>query len=225
MLGAPPRGRSHRKIAIHPLSFGRNQSSSGWPKVGSLMRLPRRGRGGGPELPGAPHVQQFICGGRHAGVLRCLPLRGSQTRPVKAILEICTMAQSSSHVSFACLHRCPTRSRSSRGDLLAQLWRSCPLALCAFASAPAPIGCIDRCHQLAVISSQSLPGRPNDYDIMSLGRSPSARSHIGSLFRLVVTGCRDQLAVISQSSARSHWLAVTLMGVLAPVLARTANTS
>ena len=26
MLGAPPFGRSNRKIAIHPLSFGRNQS-------------------------------------------------------------------------------------------------------------------------------------------------------------------------------------------------------
>ena len=26
VLGAPPLGRSNRKIAIHPLSFGRNQS-------------------------------------------------------------------------------------------------------------------------------------------------------------------------------------------------------
>ena len=34
------------------------------------------------------------------GVLRCLALRGSQTRPVKAIPEIYAMAQSSSHVSF-----------------------------------------------------------------------------------------------------------------------------
>ena len=96
-------------------------------------------------------------------------------------------------------------------------WRSCPLALSAGAvrwrCAPSPRRLLRsaasiRCHQLAVISSQSLPRRPKNYDIMSLGRSPSARSHIGSLFRLVVTGCRDQLAVISQSSARSHRLAV-----------------
>ena len=46
-----------------------------------------RGRGGGPELASGPHFQQFCSVSTDAGVLRCLALRGSQTRPVRAIPE------------------------------------------------------------------------------------------------------------------------------------------
>ena len=89
------------------------------------------------------------CAARRRGPLRPF-LRSAQWRSLHLMCRL------------PALHRCPTPSRSSRGDLLAQLsagavrWR-CPLALCAFASAPAPIGCIDslssaRSHQLAVIA-------------------------------------------------------------------------
>ena len=61
---------------------------------------------------GAVHVQSSLTilasGGsaataEDAGVQHCLALRGSPTRPVRAIPEISAMAQSSSHMSFACL--------------------------------------------------------------------------------------------------------------------------
>ena len=48
-------------------------------------------------------VGGFAAVQEHAGVQRCLALRGSQTRLVKAIPEICAMAQSSSHMPSACL--------------------------------------------------------------------------------------------------------------------------
>jgi len=52
-----------------------------------------------------PHFRQIYSVDNEANVRHCLALRGSQTRPVKAIPEICAMAQSSSHVSF-CLFVC-----------------------------------------------------------------------------------------------------------------------
>ena len=94
-----------------------------------------------------------------------------------------------------------TDARRALGAREVTCWRSCPLALCAFASAPAPIGCIDslssaRCHQLAVIGSQSVGSQSHRLAIQ-------ARCH------RLQGSARSHLAVISShSSARSHRLAV-----------------
>eukprot|EP00966_Prymnesium_polylepis_P328308 7384112-Prymnesium_polylepis.1 len=68
VLGAPPLGRSNRKIAIHPLSFGRNQSSSG----GSVGR-PSDRSGGWSEF--ADHRQSRLLLKRwHRDICRCAAL-------------------------------------------------------------------------------------------------------------------------------------------------------
>jgi hypothetical protein len=94
-----------------------------------------------------------------------------------------------------CLHRCPTRSRSSRGDLLAQLSAgTVRLRLGA---------CSDRLHQLAVIGSHS---SARSYwlarsHLAVISSQSLARSH-----RVAV----HQLAVIWSHSvgSQSHWLAI-----------------
>ena len=85
------------------------------------------GRGDGPELADGPRFRRFCGGGSHAGVLRCLALRGSQTRPVEAILEICAMAQSSSHMSFACLQMPDELSALIQGIVRERVRRNWPL--------------------------------------------------------------------------------------------------
>ena len=87
------------------------------------------GRGDGPELADGPRFRRFCGGGSHAGVLRCLALRGSQTRPVEAILEICAMAQSSSHMSFACLQMPDELSALIQGIVRERVRRNWPLVL------------------------------------------------------------------------------------------------
>ena len=87
------------------------------------------GRGDGPELADGPRFRRFCGGGSHAGVLRCLALRGSQTRPVEAILEICAMAQSSSHMSFACLQMPDELSALIQGIVRERVHRNWPLVL------------------------------------------------------------------------------------------------
>ena len=64
--------------------------------------------------------------------MRCVALRGSQTRPVKAIPEICAMAQSSSHRvrSPAFRWRCPTYSRrTSLSSFVSDFAGTWPLVL------------------------------------------------------------------------------------------------
>jgi hypothetical protein len=87
------------------------------------------GRGDGPELADGPRFRRFCGGGSHAGVLRCLALRGSQTRPVEAILEICAMAQSSSQMSFACLQMPDELSALIQGIVRERVRRNWPLVL------------------------------------------------------------------------------------------------
>ena len=84
-------------------------------------------RGGGPELADGHRFRRFCSVGSHAGVLRCLALRGSQTRPVKAILEICAMAQSSCHMSFACLQMPDELSAMIQGIVRERVRRNWPL--------------------------------------------------------------------------------------------------
>ena len=84
-------------------------------------------RGGGPELADGHCFRRFCSVGSHAGVLRCLALRGSQTRPVKAILEICAMAQSSCHMSFACLQMPDELSAMIQGIVRERVRRNWPL--------------------------------------------------------------------------------------------------
>ena len=85
------------------------------------------GRGDGPELADGPRFRRFCGGCSHAGVLRCLALRGSQTRPVEAILEICAMAQSSCHMSFACLQMPDELSAMIQGIVRERVRRNWPL--------------------------------------------------------------------------------------------------
>ena len=62
-------------------------------------------------------------------MLRCLALRGSQTRPIRAIPEICAMAQSSSHMSFACLQMPDALSELILEFVCERLRRNWPLVL------------------------------------------------------------------------------------------------
>ena len=71
----------------------------------------------------------FCSAGRHAGLLRCLALCGSQTRPVRAIPEICAMAQSSSGVSCACLQVPDEVSALIQDFVRERLRRNWPLVL------------------------------------------------------------------------------------------------
>ena len=201
MLGAPPRGRSHRKIAIHPLSFAvRPQSiilwldQSGEPHEASSQNFLALHTFSSSAAVANMQVCCVAsrCAARRRGPLRPF-LRSAQWRSLHLMCRL------------PALHRCPTPSRSSRGDLLAQLsagavrWRCAPSPRRLLRSAASI-----RCHQLAVISSQSLPRRPKNYDIMSLGRT---------VRRLAVTSARysgslSPVAGISSQSSRSHRLTV-----------------
>ena len=118
MLGAPPLVRSNRKIAIHPLSFGRNQSVC-------QSSSPERAEAWVDKAVQSWQMV-FALGSRHILLLpqwqyyrcvplpqRCLTLRGSQTRPVATIPEISPLALSSLSVfasrfcTFTDVSACP----------------------------------------------------------------------------------------------------------------------
>ena len=71
------------------------------------------GRGDGPELADGPRFRRFSL----------------STRPVEAILEICAMAQSSPHISFACLPMPDELSALIQGIVRERVRRNWPLVL------------------------------------------------------------------------------------------------
>ena len=119
MLGAPPLVRSNRKIAIHPLSFGRNQSvcqSSSPERAEAWVDKAVQSW----QMVFALGISRFCRSGSTTGVFRCLnaasrclTLRGSQTRPVATIPEISPLALSSLSVfasrfcTFTDVSACP----------------------------------------------------------------------------------------------------------------------